>query len=134
MSGLKIMTGLREAVAVASGGFIVEIDVPPSLNNAYGNRAKGGRFLKPAAKSWKLNAAKEIKLKVRPGRAIIGPYEVDLYLPAKMRGDADNRIKLALDALVMSGRVPDDAKVTKVTASKCPSVDKGAAILHVRAA
>jgi Holliday junction resolvase RusA-like endonuclease len=134
MSGLKIITGLREAVTVASGGFVVEIDVPPSLNNAYGNRKKGGRYLKDDARAWKLNAAKIINLSVASSRRIKGPYEVDLFLPAKMRGDTDNRIKLALDALVLSGRVPDDCKVTKVTASKCESVDPGAAILHVRAA
>lgn len=114
--------------------FTVEIDVPPSANNAYGNRKKGGRYLKEDARRWKLNAATVIKLNVASVRAIKGPYEVDLFLPMGMRGDADNRLKLALDALVMSGRVPDDSKVTKVTASKCESVDRGAAILHVRAA
>jgi len=115
-------------------GFIVEIDVPPSLNNAYGNRAKGGRYLKKSARIWKVAACMVIKMNVASARAITGAYEVDLFLPAKMRGDADNRIKLALDALVMSGRVPDDCKATKVTASKCESVDPGVAILHVRAA
>lgn len=113
-------------------GFIVEIDIPPSLNNAYGNRAKGGRYLKPEAAAWKRGAARLISISVRPSRALTGPYEVDLFLPAKMQGDVDNRLKLALDALVMSGRVPDDCKVTKATASRCESVDKGVAILHVR--
>lgn len=134
MSGAKIISGLREAVIIASGGFIVEIATPPSLNNAYGNRKKGGRYLKAEARDWKLIWSRAISLQVAKARTIRGAYEVDLFLPAKMRGDADNRIKLALDALVMSGRVPDDAKATKVTASKCESVDPGAAILHVRAA
>jgi Holliday junction resolvase RusA-like endonuclease len=35
-----------------------------------------------------------------------------------MRGDADNRIKAILDALVDSGRIDDDRHVTTITVRK----------------
>lgn len=104
-------------------GFTVDIPVPPSLNNAYFNkRLRSGktiRVMNPAARAWKEATAWLIKARVQSCQRIVGAYDVLVELPAKMRGDSDNRLKLAIDALVMSGRVSDDENARETTARKC---------------
>ncbi len=103
--------------------FTVDIPVPPSVNNAYFNkRLRSGktiRVMTDSARSWKQGTAWLIKGRVQADRRIDGAYDVLLELPAKMRGDADNRLKLGIDALVMSGRVSDDVNARETTARKC---------------
>lgn len=103
--------------------FTVDIPVPPSLNNAYFNkRLRSGktiRVMTPGARSWKTSVAWIIKGRVQTCQRIDGPYDVLVELPLKMRGDSDNRLKLAIDSLVMSGRVSDDCNARETTARKC---------------
>lgn len=103
--------------------FTVTVPVPPSVNNAYINRrlrnGKVIRVLSAEARAYKLATAAAVKIAVRGASIVHGPYNVAIDLPLKMRGDADNRIKLLLDALVASGRVPDDRHMVKVHAGKC---------------
>lgn len=103
--------------------FAVEIPVPPSLNNAYFNkRLRSGktiRVMTPGARSWKSAVAWIIKGRVQTCQRIDGAYDVLLELPEKMRGDADNRLKLSIDSLVLSGRVPDDENMRGCEARKC---------------
>lgn len=108
--------------------FDVEIPVPPSLNNIYENLSphksrKTGKVITGRRKSneyeaWKIAAAWEIARAVPAEKRIAGPVTVAILLPEKMRGDIDNRIKGALDALVASGRIDDDRNVVQVTAAK----------------
>ena len=94
--------------------FDVEIPIPPSMNNAYFNLAKGkGRAKTSDYKAWKNNTAKEIQMRVPAALRIGGPVSVSILLPSKMPGDVDNRIKGVLDALVASGRIDDDRNVVK---------------------
>jgi Holliday junction resolvase RusA-like endonuclease len=103
--------------------FTVTVGVPPSLNNAYINRrlrnGKTIRVLSAEARAYKLATAAAVKVAVRGDSIVRGPYSVAIDLPLKMRGDADNRIKLLLDSLVASGRVPDDRHMVRVIAGKC---------------
>lgn len=103
--------------------FTVDIPVPPSLNNAYFNkRLRSGKMIRvmnPAARAWKEAVAWLIKAHVQSDQRIRGAYDVLIELPTKMRGDADNRLKLGIDALVMSGRVSDDVNARETTARKC---------------
>ena len=116
--------------------FAVDIPVPPSLNNAYFNkRLRSGktiRVMRPDAREWKRATAWLIKGRVQTDQRIVGAYDVLLELPAKMRGDSDNRLKLAIDSLVMSGRVSDDVNARETTARKCLAGDM--ARITVRAA
>ena len=99
--------------------FDVELPIPPSMNNAYFNLAKGkGRAKTSGYRAWKDNAAKEIQASVPAARRVGGPVSVSILLPSKLPGDVDNRIKGVLDALVASGRIDDDRNVVKVSASK----------------
>lgn len=108
--------------------FTVEIPVPPSVNNAYGN-GKKGRYKKPASVAWADEAVQEIWRQVPAGLRIGGKVVVYIGLPEKMAGDCDNRIKPILDALVTSRRIDDDRNVHSVTASK--SHDKPTALVRV---
>lgn len=113
--------------------FDVEIPIPPSMNNAYFNLAKGkGRAKTSDYKAWKDNTAKEIQMRVPAALRIGGPVSVSILLPSKMPGDVDNRIKGVLDALVASGRIDDDRNVVKVSASK-ELQGKALALVSVRA-
>jgi len=98
--------------------FDVELPIPPSLNGAYANVAGVGRVKVSTYRNWQVNAVKSIVAAVPAHKRVGGPISVSILLPAKMRGDCDNRIKPVLDALVKSGRVDDDRNVVKVSASK----------------
>jgi Holliday junction resolvase RusA-like endonuclease len=89
--------------------------VPPSVNALFFNRPKGkGRGLTLAYRNWRAFADRE--LRDQPPWHVPGRVEVRIYLPAVTRGDADNRIKATLDALVCAGRIEDDRNVVKVGA------------------
>lgn len=103
--------------------FHVELPMPPSANNAYGN-GKKGRFKRPASVAWANEAVAELWRQVPASRRIGGPVVVHIALPADMRGDCDNRIKPILDALVTSRRIDDDRNVRTVTATKSIGGDK----------
>ena len=94
--------------------FSVEIPFPPSLNNAYANAPGKGRRSTKSTTAWKRSTAWLIRSRIPASQTILGPIHVRLELPRKLRGDADNRIKLALDALVMSGRIDDDRNVDEI--------------------
>ena len=53
---------------------------------------------------------------------IAGPYRFTIQLPQKMRGDVDNRTKLAADLLVELGVTPDDRHAISVKAERCADV------------
>lgn len=95
-------TGSREAFPV-----VYQITVPPSLNNMYENR-KGGRRKSDRYLKWRrvcLNELMAQLAKPYPHRA-----HFTINLPESVRGDCDNYIKPALDALVAKGVLPDDGK------------------------
>ena len=98
--------------------FIVELPVPPPLNNAYVNVRGRGRIKSVPYRAWRRAAVLSIFAQVPAALRIGGPVEVFISLPAKMRGDVDGRIKAVLDALVDSNRIDDDRYVLAVTACK----------------
>lgn len=111
--------------------FTVWLALPPPANNAYVNRRGGGRILSDKARAWQLNAVKEIKAFVSTSVAMKTPFDVLIELPEAMPGDIDGRIKLPVDALVMSGRVPDDKHMRGVTAQRCGAIPSGKARITV---
>lgn len=108
--------------------FRAELPLCPSLNMAYSNNYGGkgrGRFARPHVISWKSEAGWLIK-QANPPR-ITGPFKLTVLVPAKMRGDVDNRIKLISDLLGPKGvRVtPDDSKAVETTCRRDASVAPG---------
>ena len=108
----------NSSVTASPAQFDVELPIPPSLNGAYANVAGVGRVKVSTYRNWQVNAIKSIVAAVPAHKRVGGPISVSILLPAKMRGDCDNRIKPVMDALVKSGRVDDDRNVVKVSASK----------------
>lgn len=98
--------------------FDLKLLPPPSVNRAFRNVAGKGRVKTRDYKNWRINAVKSIFAQVRADRRIAGAVAVTVHLPAKMRGDIDNRIKGILDALVASQRIDDDKNVTTLTVRK----------------
>lgn len=86
--------------------------VPPSVNGLFFNR-KRGRGKTPAYRTWCVVANRE--LRDQPPWHVPGKVVVRIYVGTN-RGDCDNRIKAALDALVTAGRIEDDRNVVKVSA------------------
>lgn len=93
--------------------FTIEIQVPPSINNAFANAAKG-RVKTRDYKAWRDSVGWAIKSEVPASKRVAGPFAVWINLPCALAGDIDNRIKPIVDALVASGRVDDDQHMTEV--------------------
>lgn len=116
--------------APVSQGTVVLSVAPPSVNSLFHNRAKGrGKTLD--YRNWRTEADRE--LRAQRSWHVPGKVEVRIWLAATTRGDADNRIKAALDALVNAGRIEDDRNVVKVSA-EFANLDEGqGAIILIQA-
>lgn len=94
------------------------LSAPPTpVNGMYLNVPGKGRRKTPAYRRWRQAAAWELAAQ-RLGHGvgtIAVPMAVSICLPRKTRGDADGRIKGALDALKDGGVVVDDALCDPVT-------------------
>lgn len=94
---------------------ILKLPPPPSTNGLFATvgrrRIKSRRY-----RRW-LNAAGWELVAQRPG-TIAGPWQVDIALPAGLRGDVDGRIKAVLDLLVKHGVTADDRHCQRVTIAK----------------
>lgn len=86
---------------------------PPSLNGAFRNLRGKGRVKTKAYKKWREDAVLWLRLQKAP--AFTGPVSVSITLPLATRGDADNRLKAALDALQDAGVVANDRQCDPVS-------------------
>lgn len=111
--------------------FDLKLLPPPSVNRAFRNVPGKGRVKTRDYRTWCNNAVKAIYAQVRADRRVAGNVAVTVHLPAKMRGDIDNRIKGLLDALVKSQRIDDDKHVTTLTVRKTSPFEE--AIIWVEA-
>jgi Holliday junction resolvase RusA-like endonuclease len=91
--------------------FHVKLPLPPSANKLFFNVPGKGRVKTRAYKNWRRNAVLSIFAQVRADRRIGGPVSLSFCVPSGMRGDLDNRLKAAIDALVASNRIDDDRHV-----------------------
>ena len=108
---------------------VLTLPPPPSVNNLFINvgrrRVKSRRYrtwLKEAG--WQLQAQRN--------GCIGGPWQVDIMLPARLRGDTDNYCKGILDLLVTHRVVDDDRYCRRLTVEKTGETD--AVVITVRAA
>lgn len=111
-----------------ASGTLTLRDVPPSANSLFHNRSKGrGKTL--SYRNWRAFADRE--LRDQPSWHVPGKVEIRIYLAATTRGDADNRIKATLDALVCAGRIEDDRNVVKVSA-EFTELHQVGAVIHIQ--
>ena len=88
----------------------IRLPFPVSVNDMYANNKKGGRGRFPSSeyKAWKADASDALyKQRTRP---VLGRCEVRIDLDDTRKGDADNRAKPVLDALVAHGILGGDSK------------------------
>lgn len=93
---------------------------PPSINNYYGRRPRGGVYLKPAAKVYRLQVVSIIReLGIS---TMTGPVEVDIYAspPDKRIRDLDNIEKPLLDALQHAGVFENDFQISRKQITRMP--------------
>jgi Holliday junction resolvase RusA-like endonuclease len=114
----------------------LNLPLPPSVNQAYGNRRGGkgrGRYKTKAYKDWVKNADAHYTLQ-RLGASvpIRGTYHVTIYMPEDLRGDEDNRVKPVLDWMVSRQLTPDDKHLRGHEVKRCPDVPKDMLWIVVR--
>ena len=112
----------------------LNIPLPPSANAAFRNVPGKGRALTREAKAWKDAAAWEIAAH-RP-ESVTGPVILVMGFERTRglaSGDADNRNKLAIDALVSAGVIDDDRHVVGAAFSWLPAATGRCHILMVPA-
>lgn len=126
---------MRRAGAVASGREPVaavpactwpawsrfSFPVPPSLNTAYRNAPGRGRIATKKLDEWKREAAWNIRADF-DGRTIAGDFSAILHFErVDETADLDNRVKLALDALVRESVIVDDRFAVCLAAAWLPA-------------
>lgn len=98
----------------------LELPFPPSVNHIW-RRGKqpGSVYLDPKYKAWRKHADQMILLARQQGSARIwGPFSATITLDSRQRrknSDADNRVKVCLDALQRMKVIDDDSLAQQVT-------------------
>lgn len=109
------------------------LPIPPSVNAAYANCAGRGRVKTKAYRAWIAAADAALLMQKRGIQRVTGPAKMVLSLPANLRGDCDNRIKVASDYLVSRELTSDDRHFVSVTARKAAHVVPGFCEIEVTA-
>lgn len=104
---------------------------PVSVNEMYGSRARGGRYLTPEARCWKYCVRDEAAFAWRSLRdRVFVAHSLRIHVNIfGWRGDADNVLKLVLDGL-KEGILIDDRHYNHVEAVK--DVRKGFRGVEIR--
>jgi len=103
----------------------LDLPIPPSVNSMYANRKGGrgkGRYKTKEYKDWLRRADHYVIAQSWRIDYIPGPCDLHIKVPAKMRGDVDNRIKAVADYLVSRQITADDKFYRKVSIERCESV------------
>lgn len=105
---------------------------PPTVNHYYGQRPKGGKFIKPAGKSFRVEVM-AVAMQERACNYITDDIhiEIDAYPPDNRKRDLDNINKALLDALESAGVFKDDSQIVKLTSTKHAPVKGGKVIVRV---
>lgn len=110
------------------------LPLPPSVNelfvyvNGYGGKPR--RVTANVYKAWQEAAAWSIKTQRLPSLDA-DRFAVTIRVPAKMRGDVDNRLKAVLDALVSNRLTPDDRYAWRVSIERDAAVPAGEAHITI---
>jgi len=103
----------------------LDLPIPPSVNDLYANRKRGrgpGRYKTKEYKDWLYRADQSFLAQKWRIDYLHGPCDLHIKVPAKMRGDVDNRIKAVADYLVSRQITADDRFYRKVSIERCEYV------------
>lgn len=116
--------------------FHIDLPLPPSVNALYRNVPGRGRVKTAAYKRWGAVAAgyawRQKPLGGFP--RFERNFEIVILVPAKMRGDVDNRAKASLDILKDWRIIPDDRHSVAPTVRRCMSIASGECRVTVKPA
>lgn len=105
----------------------LDLPIPPSVNNLFGNRLRG-RYKTQAYRAW-IKAATASLWEQKPAGGFPffdGPFWVAISVPLNMRGDVDNRAKAPIDLLKKGvGCIPDDSKAHEAKVTRSASIPVG---------
>lgn len=85
---------------------------PPSVNNLFANRPRGGRYPTKAYRDWQTEAGWHLAMR-RDRRVLPGPYHIlfEVGRPDRRKRDLSNLWKAPEDLLVKHGVIEDDSQV-----------------------
>lgn len=101
------------------------LPIPPSVNELF----TSGHHPTRKYREWRKAAG--WTLQTQPRATFAGPFRVRLLLPENMSGDCDNRLKAAIDLVVLHKLTPDDRFAKSVSAERSAEVEPGHCILIV---
>ncbi|MCA0402042.1 MAG: RusA family crossover junction endodeoxyribonuclease [Proteobacteria bacterium] len=108
----------------------ITLPLPPSTNRIW--RVARGRVHRSAEYlDWIDLAARALRDAGVTGAKVVGRYALQLFIPAKDRADADNRLKATCDLLVKQGLVPDDRFLEWALVQRSSAVSAGLCRVHV---
>ena len=104
----------------------LKLPYPPTVNHYYGQRPKGGRFIKPAGKAFRVEV-KATAMERKACNYLTGliHLEIDAFPPDNRKRDLDNINKALLDALEEAGVFKDDSQIVKLTSTKHAPIEGG---------
>lgn len=105
----------------------LDLPIPPSVNNLFGNR-KGGRYKTQAYREWIKSATASLWTQKPAGGFPFFPatYTLSILLPSGMRGDIANREKALSDFLkTPAGIISDDRHAASVALERSTAVSSG---------
>lgn len=110
----------------------LELPYPPTVNHYYGQRPRGGRYIKPEGKLFRSEVLAEA-LQKKACNYLTCEIEVDIevYPPDKRKRDLDNINKALLDALEAAGIFRDDSQIVKMTSTKFKQLKGGKVIVRI---
>lgn len=113
----------------------LDLPIPPSANELFlNNIGRGyGRRIAPKYAAWRWQAFLALRngLKSAPVGKIEGRYKLTIYLPERMRGDCDNRIKAVSDFLVDRNITHDDRYCADVRALRASIVEARRCVVEI---
>lgn len=89
----------------------LELPLPPTINHYYGQRHRGGRFIKPAGIKFRQEVADIVAQAghdTLEGRICLF---IAIYPPDRRKRDIDNVLKAGNDALTHAGAWVDDSQI-----------------------
>lgn len=126
----------QDATLVAKA---IDLPLPPSTNNLFATvwRKKGTKRIMKRIRSKEYTDWRDAAgwtLKTQEFWHIGGAVNVAIYLPTKMAGDIDNRVKAVLDLLVTFGRIDDDKNVRSLSVARSDAIPAKECRVYIEAA
>lgn len=107
------------------------LPLPPTINHYYGQRPRGGRYIKPAGVIFRLAVAEVVaRAAHRPITGRVSLF-VAIHPADRRKQDIDNRAKALQDALTNSGIWLDDEQIDELHLIRRPIIKGGQVVVVI---